>query len=78
MVLTAMPNRPANTDSIHVPRMSRFVGAFGLLYESGQSPTQSSNTPALLRNSAKNANCPMGVALESVSHFHLRASPPYC
>ena len=60
---------PASTDNRIVPSTSRFRGAFALVYRSGQSFTQFSNSPLVCKNSMKKAICPR--LLTSASGAHL-------
>ena len=50
--------------------MSRFWGAFGLVYRSGQSSTHFSNSPLVFKNSMKNGINPRLLTPASGAHFN--------
>jgi hypothetical protein len=60
---------PASTDNRIVPNTSRFRGAFGLVYCSGQSFTQSSNKPLVFKKLDEERHLP------ETAHPSLRRPP---
>ena len=63
----AYRRRPASSLSSRVTSTSRLDDALGLTQVSGQSLTQASNSPDVLRNSTKQGNCPKAATPASSS-----------